>query len=144
VTPEQIQAAFVSQLEFNQQIQQRIDQNVQAIRGLEQNVQVISRDVAQLVATQHSSDQRLNNLIQEGIPDLVAMIGTLAEGQADLGQRIDQVISEAAQDRQQAAQDRQEIRVAVTQINQAIQRLESANERQERINDFLLREQGLN
>jgi hypothetical protein len=50
------------------------------------------------------------------IDDVISMIGTLAQTQEAQGRRIDQAIAE----------------------------LQAANQRQERINDFLLRERGLN
>jgi ABC-type transporter Mla subunit MlaD len=129
MTPAEIQAAFTAQLEFNRQIQQqaatadgrlsRIEQqtseNSQSIAALGQNIQAISRDVAQLVATQ----QQTRDYVQSAVEDVVSMVGTLAEGQ-------------------------QQVQIAVTRIDQAIEELRAANQRQERINDFLLREQGLN
>lgn len=47
MTPEQIQEAFVSQLEFNRQLAEQTAENSQVI-------QAISRDLAQLVTTQQA------------------------------------------------------------------------------------------
>jgi hypothetical protein len=108
------------------QLQQQIDETAQVAKAT-------SRDIAYLVTNQ----QRLEEQLSAAVDDIVSMIGSLAEGQDEQRQRIDQVVVESAQ-------DRQEIRVAVTQINLVLQELLAANQRQERINDFLLREQGLN
>jgi uncharacterized coiled-coil protein SlyX len=140
MTPEEIQTAFSAQIEINRQANERLTRIEQQTAENSQAIQALSRDVSQLVVTQ----QQTGNYLQGAVEDVVAMIGSLAESQDTQGRRVDQLVAEAAQDRQQAAQDRQEIRLAVGRIEQAIQELQAANLRQERVNDFLLREQGLN
>jgi uncharacterized coiled-coil protein SlyX len=140
MTPEEIQTAFSAQIEINRQANERLTRIEQQTAENSQAIQALSRDVFQLVVTQ----QQAGHYLQGAVEDVVAMMGSLAENQDAQGRHVDQLVAEAAQDRQQAAQDRQEIRLAVGRIEQAIQELQAANLRQERINDFLLREQGLN
>lgn len=163
MTPEEIQAALTAQIEFNRQTMERqqrsedqLDRLIAATEAdrhtandrmsrteqqTEQNgqsIQAVSRDLAQLVATQQEAEQRtsrLENAIEQGTADLTRMIGTLSQMFDSQGQRIQQLATEAAQ-------DRQDVRIAIVQITQVLGELQAANQRQERINDFLLRNQG--